>query len=338
MKKIICVGSACKDIFFPTAEGVTIETPEDILSKSKIGFELGAKYKIDERYEVLGGCAVNVAAGLSCLGVATECYAHVGNDAVAEWILKELKKNKIGTMFVTKDEKLPSDMSAIIVDKKSAERVIFSNQKANGRLVIDPDAIGQAEWIFMGDLHGDWQGQLDLISDVAKQKGIGLIFNPRQANIHECAEKIAEKIAGVRLLFLNKDETMEIISKVEKQASNHLENEVELLKRLHRLGAEISVITDGVRGAWVFDGKKVIFAKGVKVEALDTTGAGDAFCSGFSGGFLKGKSLEECLAWGIANSSNEVRFYGAIDGLLDEKTITQRARAVEIEILHNIIG
>ena len=336
MKKIICVGSACKDMFFPTTEGVIIDTPEDILSKRKIGFELGAKYKIENRYEALGGCAANVAVGLSRLGIETDCYAHIGNDHVADWIMKELAKNKIGTEFVTKDEADASDMSAIIVDEHSAERVIFSNQKVNGKLVIDPKKISSTEWIFIGDLHGDWQDHLDLIGDVATKNKIKLAYNPREANIHDDVQKVIETIAGIELLFLNKDEAIEIVSQSGGLTVKELDTESVLFEALYRLGAAIVVLTDGVRGAWVYDGQEVFFAPGMKVAAVDSTGAGDAFCSGFLAAHLKEKTLLECLKWGIANSSSSVMFYGAIAGLLEEEKILRILSAIEAKITSKI--
>jgi sugar/nucleoside kinase (ribokinase family) len=73
MEKIICIGSSAKDIFFPTNEGKIFETPKDITSQRKIAFELGAKYHIENRFESLGGCAVNVACGLRRLGIESSC-------------------------------------------------------------------------------------------------------------------------------------------------------------------------------------------------------------------------------------------------------------------------
>ncbi len=78
--KIICIGSSSKDIFFPTDEGVILETPEDLTSQRKIAFELGAKFRAEDRYEALGGCAANVAAGLARIGFETEYYTKIGDD------------------------------------------------------------------------------------------------------------------------------------------------------------------------------------------------------------------------------------------------------------------
>ncbi len=63
--EVICIGSVSQDIFFPTSEGIVIETPEDITAKQKIAFELGGKYKVQDRYEAVGGVAANVSQGLA---------------------------------------------------------------------------------------------------------------------------------------------------------------------------------------------------------------------------------------------------------------------------------
>lgn len=322
MHDIICIGSACKDVFFPTAEGKVIDTPEDILAQKKIEFELGAKYKIETRYEALGGCAANVASGLARLGVKSACYSHIGDDAISEWIKKELEKNGVGTKMITHEKNCPSDMSAIVIDKSSADRVIFSNQKANSFLEIKPGEIKETGWYFIGDLHGDWEKDLDVIFEAALGNNIKTAWNPRQVNIHDSAGKILECIPKTDILFLNKDESIEILSGLpEKYGNEEINQEEFLAKKLHELGAKTVVITDGVRGAWGYNGKEFLFVPGKKVDAVDSTGAGDSFGSGFLAAHIKGKNMQECLEWGIKDSSNVVQHYGSIDGLLNEKEI-----------------
>lgn len=327
--KIICIGSACKDIFFPTSEGTVFKTPKDLAAKSKLAFELGAKYKIEERYESLGGCAANVACGLAKLGMQSACYSHIGDDTSADWIKKELEKNGVGINLITQEKKCPSDLSAIVVDKNSAERVIFSNQKANGKLKIVPDNLKGAEWYFLGDLHGKWEKITDAVFKAVQKNGVKIANNPRQINIHENVKKIIETISNSDALFLNKDESIKIISAMGNFSEKELDNEVFLAKKLKEKGARIAVITDGVRGAWAIDEKKIFFAPGIKVKAVDSTGAGDSFCSGFIAAYIKGKNIQECLKWGIANSSSVVRFYGGIEGLLGEVEIKKKAQQVK---------
>lgn len=332
MAKIICIGSACKDVFFPTGEGKIIETPEDLLSQKKIQFELGAKYKIDERYESLGGCAANVAVGLAKLGVDSSCYSHLGNDRIADWIAEDLKSRGVGTDLISKDEMAASDMSAIIVDKNTGERVIFANQPANGNMKIENDKLEKAEWFFIGDLHGNWEDDLESIIEFAEEKKVKVVYNPRQINIHDDVQEILQAVAFSEVLILNKDEAMEIISaEHEKYSEVELKDEKFLLAKMKELGPIVVAITDGTNGAWVTDGEKKYWSPAIISEAIDTTGAGDAFTSGFSAAYINGKSIEECLKWGVVNSSNSVKFFGAVEGLLGENDIEKIIGSVKVE-------
>lgn len=333
MKKILCIGSSTKDIFFPTKEGKIIDTPEDITSNRKIEFELGAKYRIADRHEALGGCAANVAAGLSVLGIKAACYTAIGDDTTGEWIRNEFLRTGVDVNLLEIKKNSRSDLSAIIIDQKSGERTIFSNQEANEKLKINEESILSYPWIFIGDLGGEWEKSLDDIISPVIKNGTQVAWNPRQSNIHENAGKIISVLKYCEILFLNKDEAIEIVSCANKSISeNQLNEEAKLVEFLKELGPKMVALTDGARGAWIFNGEKLINVLALRVDDVcDTTGAGDAFSSGFLGAYMLGKKLEECAKWGIANSSNVVRHYGASEGLLNEEKITARAEEVVIE-------
>lgn len=323
MPKIICVGSVCKDIFFPTAEGKVIETPEDILSQKKLAFELGAKYKIEERHETLGGCAGNVAVGLARLGIESGCYGMVGDDETGGWIRQELERNGAGTDLIDVLEGGKSDLSAIVVDSASGDRVIFSNQKSNGELIVDEEKLSEAEWVFIGDLHGEWEDNLDRIIEASGGSDLRIAFNPRQSNIHDNPQKVLDAIPKAVILILNKDEAIELVSVLDPAAAKeNLESEEFLIGKFLALGAGTVVLTDGERGGWANDGNGMIHVDAERVEAADSTGAGDACSSAFIAARIKGLGLEESLGWGVRNGASVVKHYGAIDGLMTEKEIS----------------
>lgn len=329
-EKVICIGSACKDIFFPTSAGIVTETPDDLMSQKKISFELGAKYKIENRYESLGGVAANMGSGLSRLGVKAACYSHIGDDDMADWIKQELEKNGVSTKLISHEKNSPSDLSAIIVDAKSGDRVIFSNQKANSRMEIIPEKLKDAEWFYVGDLHGNWEEDADNIIQIAKKNKIKIAINPRQINIHENVKKIIEIIKSSDVVFLNKDESIEVLSGLGKGFSQEeLNDEAFLLKKMHELGPSVLAITDGIRGAWGYDGKDMRYISAIEEHPIETTGAGDAFASGFFGAYLKEKTLEECLKWGAANAGSSVKFHGGVEGLLKEEGILEKIKGLE---------
>ena len=334
--RIICIGSSAKDIFYPTEKGQIIDTPEDLESQKKFCFELGAKYQIDDRYESIGGCAANVAVGLSRLGVKTYCYTKIGKDNLGKWIIKELKHEGVDDKFVEIEKDCKSDLSAIIMDKKSGEHIIFFNRDANERLEIFSKKIKKVDWIFVSALNSSkfvkWEENLDKIIGICKEKGIKLALNPGQANINENHGKVVEAIKQSQILMLNKDEAIEILSREENKYSDEdLNNEMFLLKNLKAMGPEIVTLTDGARGAWLFDGKSFLYTQTIGKNPVETTGAGDAFSSGFLAAYLKEKTVEECLKWGIANSGNSLNFFGATGGLLKEEEMLERIKEVVVK-------
>ena len=327
--QILCIGSATKDIFFPTSEGVLMDTPEDLLSQRKIAFEVGAKYHIDNRFESLGGCSVNVAVGLKRTGEKVACYSSIGDDVVGKWIFQHIAAEGIDLKNIKIQRNCQNDLSAIVVDKNTGERVIFSCQTSNNKLEIESERIENADWIFIGDVSGDWKKNIAKIIEISKEKEIKIAFNPRQKMIHDNAVEVAKIISKVEIVFLNKDEATEILSAdVEKDAD--LNDEKHLLKELRKMGCSLVVITDGARGAWAYDGNQMFHVDAMLQKAVDTTGAGDAFTSGFFSAHVKAKEISECLSWGIVNSSNSVLFYGGQEGLLGQNEIEQQISQVKI--------
>jgi len=228
------------------------------------------------------------------------------------------------------EENGKSDFSAILVDKNSADRVIFTNRNSSGRLKADGLEATDTDWFFISDLHGKWEDTMETIFEAAKAGGKKVAFNPREIGIREDAPEIIEAIGLCEVVIVNKDEAIEIVTNMKTDADpENINDEKFLLEKLKSLEAKVVVLTDGTRGAWAADGEKTLHAEAQKVQAVDSTGAGDSFASGFLAAYVKGKDLGECLKWGIANSANEVQKYGAIEGLLAENEIIGKAAAVE---------
>lgn len=321
--EVICVGSVAKDIFFPTDEGIIIQTPEDVASKEKIAFELGGKYRVRDRYEAVGGVAANVAHGLTRLGHAAACYSKRGRDEMGEWIASEFKREKVPTEFLFTDPTAKTDLSAIIVLTQNGERTIFHNRDANEKLEIIPEKFADTEWVFLSALNGAWKENLEKLLALKETDGFSLAFNPGQHNIKEDAARMFETIAQADVLLLNKDEAIELLLHApEKYSPEHLNDEMFLLEALKRAGAGSIGMTDGKRGAWSFDGKEYWYCPIHTLHGVvDSTGAGDAFGSGFFAAILEGKSIDDGLRYGIANSGSVVGAYGAIAGLLTKSEI-----------------
>lgn len=332
--QVLCIGSISIDLFFPTDEGVIIDTPEDITSQKKLAFELGGKVLVPELYTAVGGVAANVAQGLAKLDIQAASYSCVGKDSNGEFCLNVLKENGVVTKYVRVLPGIRTDLSAIIVLTPGGERTIIHNRDANKKLQVIKEDLGVSPWVFVSSLNGEWQTNIETILQAQKSgnpKKFQLAFNPGQHNIKEDSALIFQVIRHTDLLVLNKDEAIELVLHKHPECDpNELDKELSLLKILCGAGAKVTAITDGVRGAWVTDGQNCWFLAPPKnVKVVDVTGAGDAFTSGFLGALLLGKTLDECLRFGMANSQAVIQQYGCNAGL-------QTAAEIEKTILHLI--
>lgn len=316
--EVICIGSTSQDIFFPTDEGTIIETPEDITAKEKIAFELGGKYRVRDRYEAIGGVAANVSVGLSRLGHGVAPYSCVGSDALGKILLQEFTEEGVATHLVCRQDDAKTDLSAIIVLTQNGERTIFHNRDANERLVIEEEKLCGAKWLFVSALNGEWQKNLDTILSAKEKFDLKLALNPGQHNIKEDPKRIFDMLPSVDLLLLNKDEAIELLLQSAPQPTDsELDDELFLLEKLAQSGARLIGMTDGKRGAWGYDGKEYWYCPiHTRTSVVDSTGAGDAFGSGFFAAHLEGSALPRALQYGMANSGSVVGFYGAVEGLL----------------------
>lgn len=331
-KKIICLGSLSLDIFFPYEDIAILDTPHDALSKQKMLFEIGAKYRAEDRYDAPGGCAVNVAQGLARLGHAPSLIATLGKDGLGESLLKEIEKENVDTSMVSKKEEYKTDLGIIVIDKKTGERTIFYNRDANEHIDFSRDMFSSEVPVFLSGLYGDWKKEIIEIFQYAKEYNCPIYYNPSHNNIENDVVTVWESCLESEGVFLNKDEAMELFSRLEKKSSlsftldkERLQSEEYLASTLARNGrSRFVVITDGSRGAWVYDrsSDSVFRQEGKNIDVIkDSTGAGDSFTSGFLSAILHGKSIKTALRWGVLNATNVIKYYGAKEGLIFLKDI-----------------
>jgi fructokinase len=313
MYNIVSIGSVVKDIILVTDRGKIFKTPKNKLAPEWLGFELGEKIRADIIEESLGGVATNLAIGTKKLGLSSSLMSTIGIDY--EWILKGLKKNKINTSYISTDKNRQTS-SVILVDEKSGERVILYN-KSSGTINIDKLDKIKTKWLSVSSLTGKWTKQANQILKYVEKNKTGLILLPSTSQIIDNFLDLKKLLKVSKILILNRNEALEAASKLKNKA----ENIKDLFKLLHNLGPETICITDGTKGAYCSDNKKIYYSPIKKVKTVDATGAGDAFASGFLGFYLKGVSIKECLKAGIINSASVVQYIGTTRGLLTKKEL-----------------
>jgi len=89
------------------------------------------------------------------------------------------------------------------------------------------------------------------------------------------------------------------------------------------------VVTEDKNGAHAFDGSFYYHKPAFKVKIADTTGAGDAFHSGFVSAIVKGRSVETAMDNGTVNAQSVIMHLGAKNKLLTQHQLIAFAEKIE---------
>ncbi len=302
MFDVVSIGNATQDVF--------IEVPGR-KQKGCILLPCGSKQEVKSIFYATGGGATNSAVAFSRLGLRTAILAALGRDETAETILKELRREKIDVSLIVRLPKFNTAYSAIVTGK-GYDRIIFTYGGATTHLKkeshISWGKLGKTKWFYVSSFHSK-PSLLRKIFSFAKKKGVKIAWNPGKSEIAQGLKKLGPLLRKADIVFLNGEEA-KLLTKRKGIADG--------LRALQRFGPT-GVITLGAKGSRAFDGKKIYRGKARKVRVKDSTGAGDAFNSGFLAAIIWGKGIEKALRLGAKNAEAVLVEIGAKNNLLTKK-------------------
>ncbi len=243
-----------------------------------------------------GGSAANTIYGLGKLGMSAGFCGVVGNDDEGKVLLRDFKAVGVDTSRI-KTKTRARTGSVLCLSDRRGRRSLYVLPGANNLLKLsdlDLGYINQAEMLHLSSFAGDKQFKvlLELIDKL--DPSVKLSLAPGSLYAAKGLKALAPILRRSYLLFINEDEMRRLTGKdVKAGAESCLEQ-----------GCPKIVVTLGKGGG---PGKKAVgyirdagneyliesAGRGTMAE-IDTTGAGDAFATGFIYGLLKGKNLKEC--------------------------------------------
>ncbi len=237
-----------------------------------------------------GGCASNVAVGLSAQGCHTALIARVGNDPAFQMLEMYWKKFGVDTRWVMMEKQAPTAVSIAFVDSQAQPRFVHT-PGANGLLTADDFhiellAAEQVRWLHLSGyfvLPGLLDG-LALREKFAKAKASGMATSLDVVKNYRMDQPkpLLDFLDMVDYLFCNAAEGRKLSGEYEPQA---------ISKNLRSRGAGCVLVKLGADGCWYDNGTQSGFMPGYAVDVVDTTGAGDAFAAGVLAGLVKGIDL-----------------------------------------------
>ena len=219
-----------------------------------------------------GGKGANQAVAAARYGNRVVFVAKTGNDLFGERVRSSLREDDIVTDYVSIDPLHPSGVALITIDAK-AENCIVVASGANMYLsTADVDAareeISAADVVLM-----QLESPIETVTyaaQMAAEAGVKVVLNPAPAPDKPLPEEL---MRSLYLITPNRSEA----SRLSGIEVKDMESAREAAKAILDRGPQSVIITLGGDGSLVYDGQEFTFIEATKVEAVDTTAAGDTF-------------------------------------------------------------
>ncbi len=288
MGKIVVIGSSNTDLTVRTAR---IPQPGETV----VGLDFLTN---------AGGKGANQAVAAARLGGNVTFVASVGDDRFGHDAVSHYAEEGIDTRFIAMHEGVASGVALISVDA-AAENCIVVAPGANSLLTpTDVDAAEEqiaAADIVLLQLEIPMEAVLRA-SEVAEKHQVPIILNPAPAT-----PLPDELLRRIDLITPNRSET-ELLTgrKIADMA-----DVAAAVKHFRSRGIRNVIITMGSQGAFVADERGEYAVPAHRVEAVDTTAAGDVFNGALAVALAEGRRLAEAAEFAAAASAISVTRFGA---------------------------
>lgn len=265
-----------------------------------------------------GGKGSNQAVAAARMGAEVIYGTCVGQDTFGDSALKMYEEEGIDASHVTRSRTGQSTGVGLIYVNESGENEIiidFAANKEYSRENIDAmmPAIRQCRLVLM-----QLECSMDIVeytAECCKKEGIPFVLNPAPYSPLK-----DELLANCTFLTPNESEARQILG----LAPDDPIADEEVAERLYAKGVRNVVMTLGSKGAYIRNENLKEKISGEKVEAVDTTGAGDTFTGAFCVALAEGKTIPEAVRFGNAAAGISVTKYGVVESIPTREEVNQR--------------
>ena len=220
--------------------------------------------RIDSQIRSGGGSAANVSVALANMAFDVGLVGSVGDDETGEFARRELRAAGVDCSRLLEVPDAETTTKYLIVDERG-EVMVLGNEGANEAVTpddVDPEYVAAADHLHLTSQRPDTAAEL---ARVATEAGVGVSFDPGR----RLAERdFTEALAYSDVVFLNDREARALLDSDLEHPSSELHGRVVVIKH-------------GEDGARIDTPRASFDHPGFDAEAVDTTGAGDAFAAGF---------------------------------------------------------
>jgi len=276
--------------------------------------------------KTFGGSPGNIAVNLAKMNYKTALISSIGADDFGRFLMGFLQEQSVDTkgiqisdtntsvVFVTKSKENPLFLPVRFAD------LALSLQEEQFFLIDNTKIFHFTAWALS---HEPIRKVTMALLEYARSKKKLITFDPNYRNV--LWEKGHDGPAFIRSKVLP---LVDIIKPSESDAEHLLGkgslNDYTL--KFKDTGNLLVMMTLGAEGLMAMDDEEIFHIPSHAKEVVDTTGAGDAFWSGFMAGILNGKTIREALLQGSYSAAYKLETMGAVCELPDALTLELWAR------------
>ncbi|MBE6366733.1 MAG: adenosine kinase [Lentisphaerae bacterium] len=254
-----------------------------------------------------GGSAANTLFDLAHFGVRTALLGTAGEDEAGAFYRSELQKAGGSIHALRSSVQGTPTGHCICLVTPDAERTMRPALAA--ALEFDPAQVTADDFAdytlahLEGYLLAHSEEKLRFLMSTAQAAGCKISLDLASFEVVNAFRPAILRLLEefVDIVFANSDEADALLGRIPPE---------EQLAQLRKL-CPAAVVKLGEHGAWADCGAGARFIPANKVNAVDTTAAGDSFAAGFLYGYLSGKDAEFCGRLGAALAAETVQVFGA---------------------------
>ncbi len=229
-----------------------------------------------------GGTSANIALGLSTTSVETGFVSYLGNDEIGRQLLSVLEQSAIKDLVITYFEDKTSQ-TLILVDENFERTIISMTTPHLRELRMDNVPLN------VGDIVAFILWREEFFADLQRAQAAGCLTVIGASALADPAVGHADLLIG---------------------SKNDFSSELNPLDHLDRFTT--IVLTDGTNGSVAYNGYNEIRLPAYEVDVKDTTGAGDAFISGYLAGIAHGLDISQSLEVATKWAASSVQLHSSI--------------------------
>jgi len=263
--------------------------------------ESSAKTEILHYEQLAGGQVATAMIFLARMGLRTKYIGKVGGDELGRFSLRSFETDAVDTASVMVERNASNQCAFIVIDRKSGERTVFSRRDTGldfrgAELKRDDICAGRVLYLDGYDSRGALAA-----AGWCREAGIPVVIDLDKV-VPDCQELIG------RVDFL-------IVSSNFPSEFTGIDDPVKAFQVLRDHYDGFLAMTLGASGAAAWVGDRCIAFPGLKIDPVDTTGAGDIFHGGFIYGLLQNWPLEKIMRFSNAAAGLSCMHMGARTGI-----------------------